>query len=80
MVLLDGIKINCLIAASNKGAIGVVHIVKDVSDAQWMVFNSTAGPYMAVVSTDLFHSVVELFMDNPGNVAGVLLYENATQK
>ncbi|XP_073943574.1 nicastrin [Choristoneura fumiferana] len=67
-------------SSSNKGAIGVVHIVKDVSDAQWVVFNATTGPYMAVVSTDLFHSVVELFMDNPANVAGVLLYANATQK
>ncbi|XP_048006054.1 nicastrin isoform X2 [Leguminivora glycinivorella] len=67
-------------SSSNKGAIGVVHMVKDVTDAQWLVFNGSAGPYMAVVSTATFQNVVDLLMDNPHNVAGILLYENATER
>ncbi|XP_061712940.1 nicastrin [Cydia pomonella] len=67
-------------SSSNKGAIGVVHMVKDVIDAQWLVFNGSAGPYMAVVSTATFQNVIELFLDNSDNVAGILLYENATER
>ncbi|XP_049887276.1 nicastrin [Pectinophora gossypiella] len=66
--------------SSDKGAVGVVHMVSSVSDVQWLVHNSSAGPYMAVVSTSLFYDVVELLMNYPDNVAGVLLYDNATAK
>lgn len=68
------------ILATDNGAVGVVQMVKDVSDAQWLVNNGTAGPYVAVVSTRLFYDVVELLMGTPENVAGVIIYDNATDR
>lgn len=53
-------------------------MISNIADAQWMVTNGNAGPYMAVVSTAVFQDIVEIFMDNPLNVAGVLLYDNDT--
>lgn len=63
-------------AASSNGAVGIVQMINTVADAQWIVFNSTAGQYMAIVSTSLFNNVVDLFIEHPQNVAGVLLYQN----
>lgn len=54
-------------------------MVNAVNDANWIVFNSTAGPYIAVVDTSLFQSVIEIFMENPENVAGILLYEHVNK-
>lgn len=56
----------------------MVHMIKNIADAQWMVTNGNAGPYMAVVSTALFPGIVEILMGNPLNVAGVLLFDNET--
>lgn len=53
-------------------------MVNDVSDAQWIAFNATAGPYVAVVSTSMFYDVIELLINHSDKVAGVLLYENET--
>lgn len=69
-----------LLLAADNGAVGVVQMIKDVSDAQWLVENSTAGPYMAVVSTAQFNDVIELLMEQPANVAGILLYDNITNR
>lgn len=55
-------------------------MVKEVSDAEWVAFNSSAGPYVAVVSTAQFHNVIELFMAHPDNIAGILLFDNATER
>ncbi|XP_030028007.2 nicastrin isoform X1 [Manduca sexta] len=63
-------------SSSDKGAVGVIHMVDNISDAQWLVYNATEGPYMAVVSTSLFYDIVELFMSYPKNIAGVLIYDN----
>ncbi|XP_075985469.1 nicastrin [Anticarsia gemmatalis] len=65
-------------SSADNGAVGVVQMIRGVEDAQWLVQNSTAGPYMAVVSTALFYDVIELFMDQPAYISGVLLYDNAT--
>ncbi|KAM3966462.1 nicastrin [Aphomia sociella] len=65
-------------ASSDKGSVGVVAMIRDVSDAQWLALNATAGPYMAVVSTLMFHSVVDILMDHSHNVAGILVFDNAT--
>lgn len=64
--------------ASYSGTVGVVHMINNITDAQWMVTNGEAGPYVAVVSTALFPGIVEILMGNPLNVAGVLLYDNDT--
>ncbi|CAG9575785.1 unnamed protein product [Danaus chrysippus] len=55
-------------------------MISNISDAQWMVYNSSAGPYVAVVNTIVFNEVIEIFMQEPTNVAGILLYENATER
>ncbi|KAJ2946436.1 hypothetical protein O0L34_g12478 [Tuta absoluta] len=65
-------------SSSDKGAVGVVHMINTLDDAQWIVQNATAGPYMAVVNTATFYSIVETLMDHPDNVAGVLLYDNSS--
>lgn len=65
-------------SSSDKGAVGVVALIRDVSDAQWLTQNATAGPYMAVVGTSLFYDVMDLLLDQPQNVAGVLVFDNAT--
>lgn len=67
-------------SASNNGAVGVVHMIKEVSDAEWVALNASAGPYVPVVSTSQFHDVIEVFMENPDNIAGILLYENITTR
>ncbi|KAI5632519.1 nicastrin domain-containing protein [Phthorimaea operculella] len=64
--------------SSDKGAVGVVHMINTLDDVQWMVHNATAGPYMVVVNTATFHSIVETLMNHPDNVAGVLLYDNSS--
>ncbi|XP_072936066.1 nicastrin [Epargyreus clarus] len=65
-------------SSSESGAVGAVHMIREENDALWLVHNSTAGPYIAVVNTALFGDVIELLLAEPDNVAGVLLYDNAT--
>ncbi|XP_059049016.1 nicastrin [Achroia grisella] len=65
-------------SSSDKGAVGVVALIRDLSDAQWLALNATAGPYIAVVGTSLFHGVMDVLLDYPQNVAGVLVFDNAT--
>lgn len=65
--------------ATDKGAVGPVLMIKEINDALWLTQNGTAGPYIAVVSTALFHDIIEEFMNNPTNVAGILVYEDAYQ-
>ncbi|XP_047523406.1 nicastrin [Pieris napi] len=67
-------------SSSDGGAVGIVQMIKDVEDAQWIIKNASSGPYVAVVSTSLFQSVINLLIDDPSNVAGVLLYDNATMR
>ncbi|CAH2068575.1 unnamed protein product, partial [Iphiclides podalirius] len=67
-------------SSSINGAVGVVQMINDISDAQWLAHNASAGPYMAVVSTALFHDVIELVMANPANTAGILIYHNSTMR
>ncbi|XP_050360014.1 nicastrin [Nymphalis io] len=67
-------------SSSLSGAVGVVQMIQNVTDAEWLIHNSSAGPYMAVVSTSLFYDVIELFMQQPDNVAGVLLFDNITMR
>lgn len=50
-------------------------MITDVNDAKWLVTDATAGPYMAIVNTSLFNNVIELFMEKPENIAGVLIYD-----
>ncbi|XP_045760866.1 nicastrin isoform X3 [Maniola jurtina] len=65
-------------SSSLNGEVGVVHMIYNISDAQWLVHNGSAGPYMAVVSTALYYDVIELLLQEPDNIAGILLYDNAT--
>lgn len=63
-------------SSANNGAVGVIQMIRNVNDALWLVQNATAGPYMAVVSTILFDNVIEIFLEQPTEIAGVVLYEN----
>ncbi|CAK1599778.1 unnamed protein product [Parnassius mnemosyne] len=67
-------------SSSDKGAVGVVQMIYDVTDAQWLVYNATVGPCIAVINTALFHDVIELLMAKPANVAGIIVYHNATTR
>ncbi|KAJ8734054.1 hypothetical protein PYW07_014605 [Mythimna separata] len=60
------------------GAVGVVHMIKEIIDVQWLMQNATAGPYMVVVSTHLFPDVIEHILEKPAIIAGILLHDNAT--
>lgn len=64
-------------SSTDKGAVGVVHIVENMNEAQWLVYNASAGPYIAIVSTSLFQDIFELFMEKSQNIAGVLIFDNA---
>lgn len=66
--------------ATDKGAVGAVLMIKEINDALWLTQNASAGPYIAVVSTSLFHDVVDELINYPKNVAGILVYENANQR
>nr|XP_021182920.2 nicastrin [Helicoverpa armigera] len=66
-------------SSADNGAVGVVHMIKDISDAQWLMQNASAGPYMAVVSTAMFYDVYELLLSQPALIAGVLLHDNVTR-
>ncbi|KAL4709189.1 hypothetical protein ACJJTC_008117 [Scirpophaga incertulas] len=57
---------------------GVVHFIKERSEAEWIVHNATAGPYMAVVSVLLFNSIIDMFLKKPDNIAGVVVFDNTT--
>lgn len=57
------------------GAVGVVQMIDGIGDAKWIITEALAGPYMAVVNTSLFDDVIELFMENPEKIAGVLVYD-----
>ncbi|CAH0405938.1 unnamed protein product [Chilo suppressalis] len=65
-------------SSANNGAVGVVHFVRELSDANWLVKNATAGSYMAIVNTALFREVIDTFLKQPENIAGVLLYHNSS--
>ncbi|CAH2267190.1 jg2922 [Pararge aegeria aegeria] len=65
-------------SSSLNGEVGVVQMIYNISDAQWLVHNSSAGPYMAVVSTTLYYDIIEILLRYPDNIAGILLYDNAT--
>ncbi|CAK1548578.1 unnamed protein product [Leptosia nina] len=67
-------------SSSDNGSVGVVHMIKEISDAQWLISNSSAGPYVAVVSTSLFNNIIDLLIAEPNHVAGVLLYDNSTTR
>lgn len=55
-------------------------MINDISDAQWLAHNASAGPFMAVVSTALFYEVIELLMSKSANLAGILIYHNSTMR
>lgn len=65
-----------IIIASLSGAVGVVHMIQNKTDAEWMIYNASAGPYMAVVNTVVFYDVIDLLLEKSHNVAGILLYDN----
>ncbi|XP_028165735.1 nicastrin [Ostrinia furnacalis] len=65
-------------SSTKKGAVGAVLMIKELNDAIWLTQNATSGLYMAVVSTALFQDVIEEFLSHPENVAGILVYENAS--
>lgn len=50
-------------------------MIRDIDDAKWLVTDAAAGPYMAIVNTSLFNNVIELFMEKPENIAGVLVFD-----
>lgn len=65
-------------SSGDNGAVGVVHMLKEFNDVQWLMQNATAGPYMVVVSTYLFSNVIERILEKPDIIAGILLHDNAT--
>lgn len=65
--------------SSNSGNVGVIQMIESVDDANWIVFNSTSGPYMAVVSTVEFQTIIPILIERPQHVAGVLLYEDKNE-
>ena len=51
-------------------------MIQNKSDADWMTYNASAGPYMAVVNTVVFYDIIDLLIQKSDNVAGILLYDN----
>ncbi|XP_054278426.1 nicastrin-like isoform X1 [Macrosteles quadrilineatus] len=64
---------------SQSGSKGVVHFVNNQSDVQWLLQQSSAGPYMAVVPPQLFTRSVMLQLRDSPRVSGILLAVNETQ-
>lgn len=55
-------------------------MIKEIHDAHWLLQNATAGPYMVVLSTSLFSDVIELLMEQPAIVAGIVVHDNITER
>ncbi|XP_046662267.1 nicastrin isoform X2 [Homalodisca vitripennis] len=65
-------------STSQSGSTGVVHFVNNESDVHWLLEESKAGPYMAVVPPTMFLRDVMLSLKDSPNVGGVLLAINGT--
>uniref|UniRef100_A0A1B6M4G2 Nicastrin n=1 Tax=Graphocephala atropunctata TaxID=36148 RepID=A0A1B6M4G2_9HEMI len=65
-------------STSQSGSTGVVHLVNDETDVRWLLEESKAGPYMAVVPSRMFVRNVMLRLKDSPNVGGVLLAINGT--
>ncbi|XP_014210820.1 nicastrin [Copidosoma floridanum] len=63
-------------SSSRSGNVGAIHFVENELDIQWLEKNSTAGPYMIVLSFDMFtlENLKRFAISN--NVNGVLLTRN----
>lgn len=55
-------------------------MIKEINDAHWLIQNATAGPYMVVMSTSMFTDVIEMLMQQPSIIAGILVYDNVTER
>ena len=59
--------------ASRSGSIGAIQFVETDQDLKWLESNSTAGPYVAIMSFSMFTRDTLLRLRNTKNINGILL-------
>lgn len=64
--------------SSRSGNVGVVHIIESKSDADWLINNGLAAPYVAVLRPSLFTKSLLSELQFSGKVNGVALIYNGT--
>ncbi|KAL0280580.1 UNVERIFIED_CONTAM: hypothetical protein PYX00_001836 [Menopon gallinae] len=59
--------------SSRSGDTGVVHIIRNESDINWLIDEASAGPYIVVITFKYFNRNSMLRFKNSGKVSGVVL-------
>ena len=73
--------IKCILfSASKAGSVGVIQLVENDADLQWLETNSTAGPYTIVLSFNMFNMDTLKRFKRTNNVNGVLLTKETNLK
>lgn len=65
-------------SSSRSGNVGVVHIIENQVDADWMVNNGLAAPYVAVIHPSMFTRSLLLTLQASSKVNGVVLINNSS--
>ncbi|XP_033222555.1 nicastrin [Belonocnema kinseyi] len=60
-------------SSSRSGSIGAIHFIGNETDLKWLELNSTAGPYVAVMSFSMFTRDTLLRLRKTNNINGILL-------
>lgn len=66
--------------AAKSGSVGVIHVVENEADVEWLEVNGTAAPYMVVLSFDMFTIKTLKRLKNSNKVSGVLLIKTNSEK
>ncbi|KAK3912031.1 Nicastrin [Frankliniella fusca] len=64
--------------SARSGNVGVIHIIESQSDVDWLVKDSLAPPYVAVVHPSMFTKSLLLSLQSSGKVNGVAVINNGS--
>lgn len=68
-----------IIPASRSGSVGIIHLIEENSDIEWIARNATAGPYTVVLPFSMFARKTLSQLRDTNNVNGVLLVKNISE-
>ena len=66
-------------SSSRSGSVGIIHLIEENSDIEWIARNATAGPYTVVLPFPMFARKTLSQLRDTNNVNGVLLVKNITE-
>ncbi|XP_071441337.1 nicastrin [Hetaerina americana] len=65
-------------SSHRSGNVGVIYVVDEKNDLEWLLQDAPAQPYTAVIQPDMFNKNVMLKLKESGKVNGIILINNQT--